>query len=101
MSKLVIQSSEDEGQGLERVTAYVGGRFNSTDMKLLQPSKELSRLEVLWQLRSMDERKCESRRKNKMLILVRNQEKVIRKVRPSAEVKNRVNLLDAQFPRFL
>ncbi|MDD7735811.1 MAG: hypothetical protein SOW55_02575 [Bacilli bacterium] len=40
MSKLVIQSSEDEGQGLERVSAYVGGRFNSTDMKLLQPSKE-------------------------------------------------------------
>lgn len=40
MSKLVIQSSEDEGQGLERVTAYVEGKVKFSDMKLLQPSKE-------------------------------------------------------------
>ena len=41
-------TSEDKGQGPERVTAYVEGRVTSTDMKLLQPSKEQSRLEVLW-----------------------------------------------------
>lgn len=75
------------------------GRVTSTDMKLLQPSKEQSRLEVLWWLQNIDERKCESRRKNKMKILVRNREKVIRKERPSAEVKNRVKSIGCAVPK--
>lgn len=75
------------------------GRVKSTDMKLLQPSKEQSRLEVLRWLQSIFERKYESRRKNKMKILVRNREKVIRKERPSAEVKNRIKSIGCAVPK--